>query len=272
MNKVSLALLSLFTLLLSGCATWPPLGKGGMAEHRLESIDPKWRKKTHIPEDGLRFELELLSRHLDVLILEGAELCFPATVVQAKQIEARAFRELKGGLFHDAANDIQVQRSLLYRLERQLDYVLSHEVCAIPTEQKKDTPGELGSQLDTLLNADNQFAFGSAELNPKYVGRLAEAAKLLSQSPQYHLHITGHTDQVGSSEANEMLAKARADKVARYLMIFGIEESRITQEAAAASQPFAEGTTPEVRLTNRRVTIELIENTNGFLDQGGKYE
>jgi outer membrane protein OmpA-like peptidoglycan-associated protein len=211
------------------------------------------------PEHGLHFELELLSRHLDILVLEGAELCFPATVVQAKQRQQRIDREIEGELHLDAANDMIVQREMLARLERQLDYVKSQQVCKLPINQSQNTPGEMGERIQKLLNSDDQFAFNSPDLNPKYMGQLARAAELLRNYPGYHLSITGHADAVGSTEANNRLSRARAEQVARYLKIFGFPSERIEVVAVGADDPLFEGSGPQVRLTNRRVTIELIE-------------
>ena len=269
MNRLWAAFLSGSLLLLGGCASWPPSGFGGFAEHHLQTLIPETPISTVVPEDGLRFEQELLARHLDVLVLEGAELCFPATVVQAQRRQNRIAREINGGLEQDAANDIIIQRKLLMRLERQLDHVLQYDICILPVAQSQETPGEMGSRIHDLLNADNQFAFGSAELNPKYVGRLAEAAKLLLDYPHYRLRITGHADAIGKDGANQALSQHRADQVARYLQIFGLSADRLILDAVGAADPLFEGTQAEVRLTNRRVSIELVEGPLPTTPEGG---
>ena len=260
MIRLARQLLPLAPLLLAGCSSWPEMGAGGFAEHHLQTLVGPSAAAGTLPEDGLRFELELLSRHLDVLVLEGAELCFPATVVQAQERQNRIAREIAGGLPFDAANDIVVQRNLLARLERQLDYVVGHAVCVLPVDTQQQTPGEFGSRIDALLNSDNQFAFGSAELNPKYVGHLAEAAQLLRERGDYTLRITGHADAVGGAADNAKLSRARAEQVARYLTIFGLPAERLAIDAVGADDPLFAGMQPEVRLTNRRVTIELVES------------
>lgn len=67
------------SLTISGCAVWPDAGRGGFAEHQsslLSWIDGS-DKYPIGPEHGLLFEATLLKHHLDLLVLEGAELCFP---------------------------------------------------------------------------------------------------------------------------------------------------------------------------------------------------
>ena len=110
-------------LLLSGCVQWPLAGRGGMAEHRLEQTGPTLPSQPLGPEHGQFFELELARRHLDILILEGAELYFPATVVQATLLQTRIARQMAGGLHEDAGLDLQIQRRLLNALERQIDAI-----------------------------------------------------------------------------------------------------------------------------------------------------
>lgn len=268
-------------LLLSSCSNFPEKGQGGMAEHNqyeqefssgnVRTLDELMKHEGAYPvepdrelrvEHGLRFDLELLQRHLDSLILQGAELCFPATVVQAKIREKRIVRELKGKLIYDASNDIIVQRTLLGRLEKQLNYVKNHNVCELPTTiqpitQKK--PGELAQQIHELLNSDNQFSVNSSEINPKYVLRLAKAAELLKMVANYKLKITGHTDNTGTDELNLKLSLDRAKQVKRYLQILGINQNRMEVDAIGPNAPLFDGQESHVRLVNRRVSIDIIE-------------
>ncbi|PKF49771.1 OmpA family protein [Enterovibrio nigricans] len=245
-------------VVLSGCSMFPDHGQGGMAEHHYASLPPVLPDQPLGPEHGLRFEWELAARHLDILVLEGAELCFPASVVQARKMQDRIVREFIGGLEFDAANDIIIQREALERLEKQLDAVIDSRACVIPGQNENATR-ELIAKIYGLLNADNQFAFNSPEVNPKYMGHLAEASHLLRDLPEYHLKITGHADSIGNSAANKTLSLARANQVKRYLQIFGIVPARISVAAVGSSDPLFEGNAPEVRLVNRRVSVELVE-------------
>lgn len=244
--------------LATGCTAWPDEGLGGMAEKAPNNYRTVEAGEQLGPEHGLRFDLELNARHLDMLVLEGGELCFPATVVQAKLRENRIRRELDGGLDYAAANDLLIQRKLLARLEQQLDYVKQHDVCTLPnTQVVQERPGDLANKISSLVNADNQFANDSFQLNPKYVGRLAEAAQLLKKGKHLTLNIVGYADDKGSVEYNQGLSLARAKKVARYLQILGIEKSRMTVSSLGEMNPLYEGTEPHEQLVNRSVSIEV---------------
>ena len=260
MNRFLAVALIVCAPLFSGCATWPPEGSGGLAELFSGSDGSAARADGPLSaEDGSTFELELVRRHLDVLVLEGAELCFPATVVQAKHREARIVRELEGGLALDAANDIIVQRQLLARLERQLDYARSHDVCVVSIAAGETRPGDVAARIDQLLNSDNQFAVDSFELNPKYVARLGEGASLLREHQAYRLRIVGHADSSVEADPGKRLSLARAEQVQRYLKIMGVAQSRMKVAAVGNDDPLFAGNSAATRLTNRRVSIELVE-------------
>ncbi len=310
-KRTSMITVILLCFLLTACAGWPPSGQGGMAEHIPRSLRTVEANKQLGPEHGLRFDLELTARHLDMLVLEGAELCFPATVVQAKERENRIRRELDGKLDYAAANDILIQRQVLTRLERQLDYVTAHDVCILPnhseryahpypsypetkdyvnsqlertsrnkqqstpaptpksdieaehnTSKEVIKPGDIALHIANELNADNQFAHDSAALNPKYIARLAKASIQLNQQTHLDLHIVGYADDTGNSEHNQSLSQQRAQKVARYLQILGLKPHRMKVTWLGESMPLFDGKEDEIRLVNRRVSIEILENTS----------
>ena len=244
--------------LLSGCSVFPEHGKGGMAEHYYTPVSGE-KNAPLGPEDGLRFEWELSARHLDALVMNGAERCYPAAVVQMKRMQNRIIRELEGGLDFDAANDLIIQRTRLERLEKDLDARKESQDCALTSDKNAPSSRKLAQDVFTLLNADSQFAFNSSKINPKYMQRLADASHLLRDLPQFALHITGHADAIGDTETNQRLSLARAEQVKRYLLVFGLPTSRLSIGAVGSSDPLFDGNEAQIRLVNRRVSIELIE-------------
>ena len=179
--------------------------------------------------------------------------------MQALEKQNRIARELEGGLLLDAANDLVIQRRRLNQLEQQLDYVLSQTTCTPPDDiEALRSDLNVVAEIYALLNIDNQFAVDSAEINPKYMGHLAEAAYILRDHPNLTLVVTGHADVTGSPDYNQKLAQARAEQVKRYLTVFGITSERVTTKSVGDSLPLYEGESPAVRLTNRRVSIEVI--------------
>lgn len=269
--RLWLLLLTLPLMITAGCTSYPKAGSGGMAENYLGSdFSPVLPDEPLGPEHGLRFDWKLTKLHLDMLIQEGANWCFPGSVLQLTIRQNRIARELDGGLQLDAANDIIIQRKALSKLEQQLDYVTNDAQCVPPENETNNTQVTAIETLINLLNSDNQFAHNSAEINPKYMGNLAESAQLLQRNPTLMLSVTGHADADGSLEHNEKLAMDRARQVKRYLTIFGLEPTRITTQSLGETLPLFEGKTPAVKLTNRRVTIEVNAQTQSERSGGIK--
>ncbi|SON53130.1 OmpA family protein [Vibrio tapetis] len=265
--KYAIGLLA--TAWLSGCTSYPDNGTGGLAEnytgsnYASTSFSPVMPDEPLGPEHGLRFDWQIAKLHLDSLIREGAKWCFPASVVQAQEKQNRIARELEGGLLLDAANDIIILRRTLNDLELRLDYVTSQTRCVPPRDQAVLLSRlDIINQLFELLNVDNQFAYDSIEINPKYMGHLAEAATILREHKDFTIVVTGHADSSGTDEHNDKLAMGRAKQVKRYLSIFGLAPERIKTSSLGSSLPLFEGDTAAVKLTNRRVSIEVIAPAN----------
>ncbi|CAM3038778.1 OmpA family protein [Vibrio rarus] len=266
--KLSSTLLG--TLIMMGCSSYPDEGKGGLGEHSVMSdFSPVFPDEPLGPEHGMRFDFHIARLQLDSLINQGAEWCFPASVVQAETKEKRIARELEAGLLLDAANDIVILRKNLNKLELQLDYVTNETQCVPPSKNATfQSDKAIITQLVTLLNVDNQFAINSTEINPKYMGHLAQAAQLLKQHTHLNLSVTGHADMTGSAMKNEQLAMGRAQQVQRYLVIFGLARARIQTLSVGETLPLTEGDSPAIRLTNRRVSIDIVSTKA----QGVDYE
>ncbi len=267
-NRIQSLLCLLGSCFLVACSSYPENGQGGLAENYLSAdFTPVMPDEPLGPEHGLRFDWQLAKLHLDMLIQEGANWCFPAAVAQNQQRQNRIARELEGNLLLDAANDLIIQRKSLNKLEMQLTYVTNQASCTPPKDQvSHQQEMQTVNTLFELLNVDNQFAHNSSEINPKYMGHLAEAANILKQNPGISLAVTGHADASGTVQYNEKLALDRANQVKRYLTIFGLNPKRIETRSLGSTAPLFEGDTAAVRLTNRRVSIEIISSTNTSSD------
>jgi hypothetical protein len=129
-------LLHVFILLLSGCTHLSIPGSGGMAE--LKPVERFTPNKPLGPEDGVLFELEVLSKQLDALVLRGAELCYPATINMARTRENRIKRALHGGLELDAKNNMYEQHELLKRTEKRLENIELTGECSLKNSADKN--------------------------------------------------------------------------------------------------------------------------------------
>lgn len=258
---------TLTALTLAGCANtkvdWPEEGKGGMAEGALEplySINPS---QDFEPAHALRMDLDHSIRFLDILIVEGAQECFPATVLESREREHRIARELAGGLVDDAATNLVVHRRVLGQLERKLDHTRNRINCweGLTLDRNPNDVAEELAQARALLNHDNQFVSAEDALNPKYKSNLSQAAFLIRRNPDWTLQVAGHTDDIDSEQNNELLGLQRAQRVIDYLLTQGIDLTRMSLMTQGELTPLAANDRSENRLVNRRVEIRVIPGT-----------
>ena len=76
---------------------------------------------------------------------------------------------------------------------------------------------------------------------------------MLKQNPELKIEVIGHTDDVGTEEANYTISEQRAKTVVEYLQDKGIDKSRIKYTAKGMSEPLVPNTNEENRAKNRRV-------------------
>jgi len=99
------------------------------------------------------------------------------------------------------------------------------------------------------------FDFGKATLRPDAQPVLAQVVELLKADPDLKLTVEGHTDDVGSDEANLKLSTDRAAAVVDALAAKGIARDRLDSAGYGESRPIADNTSSEGRARNRRVEL-----------------
>lgn len=102
------------------------------------------------------------------------------------------------------------------------------------------------------------FDFDKADLKVGSEKSLTEMVKLMKANPGLRVEIQGHTDSVGDRTYNQKLSERRTKTVKAYLVLFGIEASRMTVRGFGPDRPVAENDTEEGRALNRRVELKQI--------------
>ena len=108
------------------------------------------------------------------------------------------------------------------------------------------------------VSAGTLFATGRSTLNPKSLPILDKLAEVLGTTSE-NISVEGHTDSIGSRDANVKLSTARAEAVAKILIDKGIARERITTTGYGPDRPAASNATKEGREQNRRVEIILLK-------------
>ena len=122
--------------------------------------------------------------------------------------------------------------------------------CPIDEEAKKDK-AQKGIQ-------SVHFETGKADLNAESYPILNRVATLLSDNPNFHISIEGHTDNTGGDAINEKLSLDRANSGAEYLISKGIDAERVSSIGFGSKQPIADNSTVEGRAENRRTIFRLL--------------
>ena len=132
-----------------------------------------------------------------------------------------------------------------------------------------DIPMELGAmtyqltikfepeKVFTLKNV--HFETAKAVLTPNSFDALNELVEALKTNPNMVIEIAGHTDNVGTTETNQILSQERANSVMKYLISNGISASRVSAKGYGSSQTVASNSTEEGRQQNRRTEVRIIK-------------
>ena len=98
------------------------------------------------------------------------------------------------------------------------------------------------------------FGFNSSNLSDDAKEELKKFADIMKSEP-VEITIWGHTDNVGTDEANLKVSTKRADAVASYLKKCGMSKDHMNAQGKSFSMPVASNDTEEGRAQNRRVEI-----------------
>ncbi|MCB0428983.1 MAG: OmpA family protein, partial [Flavobacteriales bacterium] len=104
------------------------------------------------------------------------------------------------------------------------------------------------------------FETGKAELKPESYLELNKAIQLMKANPSMVVEVGGHTDNVGSDDANMKLSHDRAKSVMDYLTKSGIPAARLQAKGYGETQPIATNDTEEGRAANRRTEFVILED------------
>lgn len=111
--------------------------------------------------------------------------------------------------------------------------------------------------LDVAMQAV-QFQTGSAVLKPESNIILRQIADIMNRYPDFNMNISGHTDNTGSSTANQSLSERRAKASYDFLIKQGISSSRMSYSGFGESRPISTNENEKGRMLNRRVEFNMI--------------
>lgn len=102
-----------------------------------------------------------------------------------------------------------------------------------------------------------QFASNSNQLTADTAPVLAEVRAALGRQEAGELIVIGHTDSVGTMEANDKLSLARANSVRDLLIEQGVAAQAISVAGRGEREPLVATADEQAEARNRRVEIKL---------------
>ncbi len=116
---------------------------------------------------------------------------------------------------------------------------------------------ELADKLtkDGFVTLYVNFDTGKSTIKPDSAQTLDDAAAALKVAATLRVEVAGHTDNVGTPEANLRLSQDRAKAVMTALVERGIKADRLTAKGYGQTTPIADNRTEEGRAKNRRVEL-----------------
>ncbi len=107
----------------------------------------------------------------------------------------------------------------------------------------------------TLKNI--RFESNSYALLPVSLIELDKLLQLMQDNSHMKVEISGHTDNIGNENDNQVLSEKRAQAVADYLISKGIAANRLTWKGYGETKPIASNETETGRAQNRRTTFTV---------------
>jgi len=117
------------------------------------------------------------------------------------------------------------------------------------------SPIEIGNKV--ILN-NIFFDTNKYDIKPDSKAELQKLIDFLTLNPTIHIEISGHTDDVGNNQLNQVLSQNRAKSVYQYLVNSGISPTRLVYKGYGETQPILPNTSDENRSKNRRTEFKII--------------
>ncbi|MDN5289584.1 MAG: hypothetical protein JWR38_5858 [Mucilaginibacter sp.] len=117
------------------------------------------------------------------------------------------------------------------------------------------SPIDIGNKviLKNIFFDTNKF-----DLEAESKTELIKLIEFLNVNPKVHIEISGHTDNVGADQNNQILSENRAKSVYQYLVTNGVAAGRLVFKGYGKTQPIAPNDTEENRAKNRRTEFKII--------------
>jgi outer membrane protein OmpA-like peptidoglycan-associated protein len=188
-------------------------------------------------------DAERQRREKEQALQQGAESAREAEMAMEEAEQARRLAESRASEVELARREADLAAQQVDTLKKQLENL-----------QLRQTESGVVVTLGDVL-----FESGETVLLESAHSSLVEVVDLLQSEPDKKIRIEGHTDSVGSAEANLELSDLRANAVRLALIELGVGENRVSSVGLGEDFPIASNESEEGRARNRRVDVILLD-------------
>lgn len=251
MSFLKLSIVGVMALSQLACTSWPRYGYGGEADrfaasHYYEPAASRYETQGH-----LLSQLETQQAQLDVLTLQGADYCIPASVKKMTLLGNRVRREIQGQLWRDAAHNLVVLQHELRFFRQQFITVAQQTGCAL---KQIETAAIIQPIFSIYFDSDQ------AEISATYQQQINWWGQHFNA--QTRLRVRAYTDAHGSESSNEVLAQQRLNQVINVLQTTGVDRANIDSEFLGERELILNGTDDFANGLNRRVDIWVLPDSS----------
>ncbi len=116
-----------------------------------------------------------------------------------------------------------------------------------------------GNDIVLVMPGNITFNTNSYKVKDSFKPVLTSVSKVLKKYNKTYVQIAGYTDNTGNKATNNTLSFNRANAVANYLKLKGVNANRMLIEGHGSKNPIASNSTAKGREKNRRVEITLVQ-------------
>lgn len=140
------------------------------------------------------------------------------------------------------------------------DYHYTLTIVEIGEVEQEVTAASLYDELNKTGKAVLYINFetGKSTILPESKKIIEEIVSMMAKNTDLKISVEGHTDNVGTEEANQKLSEQRAKAVMDAIVAAKVDKSRLQSKGFGEMKPVADNDTETGRAKNRRV--ELIKN------------
>ena len=102
------------------------------------------------------------------------------------------------------------------------------------------------------------FSLGQSTLNEASIKELNRLIDYLKEHPKVRGEVSGHTDNTGNHQANQLISEQRAKMVYDYLLKAGITADRLEYKGYGDKNPKVPNTDEASRAQNRRIEFKIL--------------